>query len=68
MTYKSSLLAQTIKNLPVMHETQVLSLDWEDLEKGTATHWTEEPEGFTVHGDGPRPLRPVEEHEASYWP
>ena len=33
-----------------MHETQVLSLDWEDLEKGTATHWTEEPEGFTVHG------------------
>ena len=34
-----------------MHETQVLFLGWEDLlEKGTATHWTEEPKGLTVHG------------------
>ena len=41
------------KNLPVMQETQVQSLGWEDpLEKGMATHssipawrtsWTEEP-------------------------
>ena len=28
-------MAQTVKNLPVMQETQVLSLDWQDpLEKG----------------------------------
>ena len=45
-----------VKNLPGMQETQVPSLDWEDLlekEKGMATHssilawrisWTEEPE------------------------
>ena len=32
-------MAQTVKNPPVMRETWVLSLDWEDpLEKGTATH------------------------------
>ena len=31
--------AQMIKNLPVMQETQVQSLGWEDpLEKGMATH------------------------------
>ena len=46
-----------VKNLPVMQETQVRSLDWEDpLEKEMATHsstlalkipWTEEP---GVHG------------------
>ena len=48
----ASLVAQTIKNLPAMQETQVPSLDLEDpLEKGIATHpsilawripWTEE--------------------------
>ena len=60
MTYKlyyisnrASLVAQTVKNLPAMQETCVLSLGWEDpLEKGMATHfsilawrspWTEEP-------------------------
>ena len=42
-----------VKNLPVMQETQVRSLGWEELlEKGMATHsnilawripWTEEP-------------------------
>ena len=42
-----------VKNPPVVRETWVLSLSWEDrLEKGTATHssilawripWTEEP-------------------------
>ena len=33
------LVAQTIKNLPVMQETWVQSLGWEDpLEKGMATH------------------------------
>ena len=34
-----SLVAQMVKNLPAMQETQVLSLGWEDLlEKGRATH------------------------------
>ena len=52
-------MAQTVKNLPVMQEAQVLPLSWEDpLEKGMATHssipvcrilWTEEPSGL-VHG------------------
>ena len=47
------LVAQTVKNLPALWETQVKSLDWEDsLEKGMTTHssilawripWTEEP-------------------------
>ena len=32
-------MAQTVKNLPAMQETCVLSLCWEDpLEKGMATH------------------------------
>ena len=49
----TSLVAQTVKNLPAMWETQVLSLGQEDsLEKGMATHssilawripWTEGP-------------------------
>ena len=35
----ASLVAQLVKNLPAMLETQVQSLGWEDpLEKGTATH------------------------------
>ena len=46
-------MAQRIKNLPVMQETWVQSLGWEDpLKKGMTTHssilawkipWTEEP-------------------------
>ena len=49
-------LAQMVKNLPAMQETQVQPLGWEDsLEKGMATHssvlawripWTEEPSGL----------------------
>ena len=49
-----------MKNLPVMQETWVWSLDWEDpLEKGMATHssilggripWTEEPGGLQSMG------------------
>ena len=32
-------MAQAVKNLPVMQETWVRSLDWEDpLEKGMTTH------------------------------
>ena len=52
----SSLVAQMVKNLPAMQETQVQSLGWEDpLEKGMTTHssilaWripkTEEPGGL----------------------
>ena len=47
-----SLVAQMVKNLLVVWETQVQSLGQEDLEKGIATHssilawkipWTEEP-------------------------
>ena len=47
------LVAQTVKNLPAMHETWVRSVGWEDpLEKGLATHcsilawripWREQP-------------------------
>ena len=46
---KASLVAQTIKNLPAMQETQIQALGWEDpLEKGMATHssqysWLENP-------------------------
>ena len=46
-------MAQKLKNLPVMQETQVRSLDWDDpLGKEMVTHssvlawkilWTEEP-------------------------
>ena len=35
----ASLVAQTVKRLPAMRKTRVLSLGWEDpLEKETATH------------------------------
>ena len=35
----TSLVAQTVKNLPAVQETQVQSLGWEDsLEKEMATH------------------------------
>ena len=53
-------IAQTVKNLPAMQETQVRSLGWEDpLEKGMAIHssifawripWTEEPGRLQVQG------------------
>ena len=49
----ASLVAQRVKHLPTMQETQVRSLGWEDpLEKEMATHsstlawkipWTEKP-------------------------
>ena len=36
---QSSLVSQTVKNLPAMHQTWVQSLGWEDiLQKGIATH------------------------------
>ena len=53
-------MAQMVKNLPAMGETQVQSLGQEDsLEKGMATHssilawripWTEEPGGLPSMG------------------
>ena len=55
-----SLVAQMVKNLPVLRETWVRSLGCEDpLEKGMATHsrilawripWTEEPGGLQSTG------------------
>ena len=58
--YGASLVAQTVKNLPAMQETQVRSLDREDpLEKGMVINssvlawripWTEEPGRLQVHG------------------
>ena len=57
---RTSLVAQSVKNLPAMQETRVQFLGWEDpLEKEMATHsnilaWriprTEEPGRFPVHG------------------
>ena len=51
--YMASLVAQMVKNLPVMQETRLQFLGWEDpLEKGVVPHsrvlawripWTEEP-------------------------
>ena len=56
----ASLIAQLVKSLPAVQETQVQSLGWEDpLEKGIAAHssilawripWTEEPGGLQSMG------------------
>ena len=56
----ASLVAQMVKNLPAMQETQLQSPGREDpLEKGMTTHssilawripWTEEPGGLQVMG------------------
>ena len=56
----TSLVAQMVKHLPTMWETQVQSLGWEDpLEKAMTTHsstlawkipWTEEPVGYSPWG------------------
>ena len=53
-------MAETVKNLPVMLETWIGSLDWKDtLEKGTATYSSIQPgefhgqkslAGYTVYG------------------
>ena len=57
-------MAQMVKNLPAMQETQVKSLGQEDLlEKEMATHssilawripWTEEPSGLQFMGSQSR--------------
>ena len=53
---RASLVAQSVKNLPTVRDTEVQSLGWEDpLEKEMVTHssilackilWTEEPTGL----------------------
>ena len=53
-------MAQSVKSLPAMWETQVQSLGWEDLlEEGMATHssilawripWTKKPGGLQSMG------------------
>ena len=58
--YMTSLVAQMVKSLPAMQETQVQSLGWEDpLEKEMANHssvlawkipWAEEPGGLQSMG------------------
>ena len=58
--YLASQVAQMVKNLPIMCETWVRSLGWEDhLEEEMATHssilawripWTEEPDGLQSMG------------------
>ena len=54
------MVAQMVKNLPAIQDTQVRSLGWEDpLEEGRTTHscilgwripWTEEPGGLQSMG------------------
>ena len=56
----ASLMAQMVKNLPAIQETQVRFLSWEDpLKTGMATHssilawkipWTEKPGGYSPWG------------------
>ena len=47
----ASLVAQLVKNLPAMQETQVQLLGWEDpLEKEMATHSSIRPENPIVRG------------------
>ena len=58
--FRTSLMAQTVKNPPAMWETWVRSLGWEDpLEKEMAIHtsflawefpWAEEPGGLESMG------------------
>ena len=58
--FNGQIVAQLVKNPPVVQETWVPSLVWEDpLEKGTASYssilawripWTEEPSGLQSMG------------------
>ena len=52
-TYGSSLVAQTVKNLPAMQETWVRSLGWEEpLEEEMATH------SISLPGESPQTEKP----------
>ena len=65
-------VAQMVKNLPAMWETQVQSLGWEDpLEKGMAAHssilagripWTKEPGGLSPWGHKETQLKQLGMH------
>ena len=65
-------MAQTVKSLPAVQDTQVRSLGQEDpLEKGMATHssilawripWTEEPGGLQSMGSQKSWTWPSDEH------
>ena len=69
---RASLVAQTVKNLPAVWETKVLSLSWEDPpDNELATHssilackvpWTEEPDRLQSMG-----LQRVRHDSASDW-
>ena len=69
-------LAQMVKNLPVMQQTQVQSLAEEDpLEKEMATHsrilawkipWREKPSGAIVHGVTESDMTEETEHTQDY--
>ena len=69
---EQSLVAQMVKNLPVMQETWVRSLGWEDpLEKGMATQssilawripWTEEPLCPWGHKESDKTEQPPHTH------
>ena len=60
LSFRPSLVAQMVKHLPAMRETQVQSLSWEDpLEKKMATYsstlawkipWIEEPDRLQSMG------------------
>ena len=72
----ASLVAQSVKNLPAMQETQVRFLGWEDpLEKGKNTHssilawriqWTEEPGGLQSIGSQELDMTEWLNHTAGY--
>ena len=70
-------MAQTVKNLPAIQETQVQSLGWgETLEKGMATHsstlawkipWTEEPGRLESKGSDKAMVFPVVMYGCESW-
>ena len=70
-------MAQTVKNLPAIQETQVQSLGWGDtLEKGMATHsstlawkipWTEEPGRLESKGSDKAMVFPVVMYGCESW-
>ena len=72
----SSLVAQPVKNLPVVQKTRVRSLGWEDpLEKEMASHssilawnisWTEEPGGLQSMGSRKSQAQLSDQHKVEY--
>ena len=72
MEHWASQVAQWVKKLPAMQETQVQSLGWADpLEEGKATcssildwkiPWTEEPGGYNPWGHKESDMTGVTEH------